>query len=101
MFDAYLRAIRECDNWNDANLLARILPDIQELDDDQIAALVDAYNSNYEVYRSYGFNGQSSYKYGTGLLPHLHRLGSRRYEISGAPSYHIRLASTIKKRQRD
>jgi hypothetical protein len=101
MFDAYLQAIRVCGIWNHANLLARILPSIEELDDDQIAALVDAYNSNYEVYRSYGFNGQKSNTYGSGLLPHLHRLGSRKYEMSDAPSYRIRLASAAKKKRHD
>jgi hypothetical protein len=39
MFDAYLQAIRVCGTWDNANLLARILPSIEELDDDQIAAL--------------------------------------------------------------
>ena len=96
MFDAYLQAIRDCDNYNDGNLLARILPSIEELDDDQIATLVDAYNNNSQIYTSYGFNGTRSYTYGSGLLPYLHRLGSRKYEMSGAPDHRIRLARTTK-----
>jgi hypothetical protein len=96
MFDAYVQAIRDCDSYDDANLLARILPSIEELKDDQIAELVHAYNSNSQVYDSYGFNGDKSYTYGSGLVPHLHRLGSRRYEMSG---HHIRLASTKTKRR--
>lgn len=90
MFDAYVQAIRDCGSYDNANLLADILPSIEELDDNQIAELVDAYNSNGQVYGSYGFNGESSYRYGSGLVPHLHRLGPRRYEMSGR---HIRLAS--------
>jgi hypothetical protein len=49
MFDAYLQAIRDCDSFDNANLLAEILPSIEELDDDEIAELVDAYNSNSQV----------------------------------------------------
>jgi hypothetical protein len=100
MLDAYLQAIRECGSYDNANLLARILPGIEELEDDQIAALVDAHNSNDQVHGSYGFNGERRNTYGSGLLPHLHRLGTRRYETSGAPFHHIRLASvnTTKKK---
>jgi hypothetical protein len=94
MFDAYLQAIRDCDSFDNANLLAEILPSIEELDDDEIAELVDAYNSNGQVYESFGFNGDKSYTYGSGLIPHLHRLGSRKYEMLG---HRIRLASTGKK----
>lgn len=98
MFDAYLQAIRDCDSYETANLLAKILPSIEELDSDQIAELVDAYNSNSQVYDSYGFNGERSYTYGSGLLPHLHRLGSRKYEMSG---HRIRLSSGTKRNRRD
>jgi hypothetical protein len=61
------------------------------------AELVDAYNGNSQVYDSYGFNGDRTYSYGSGLVPHLHRLGSRRYEMS---DHHIRLASTKTKRRK-
>src|SRR5262249_43021414 len=56
MFVAYLQAIRGCVSYDNANLLAKILPSIEELDDDEVAQLVDAYNSNSQVYDSYGFN---------------------------------------------
>ena len=95
MFDAYLQAIRDCGIYDNANLLSKILPSIEKLDDDQVAKLVDAYNSNGQVYDSYGFNGDWPYTYGSGLVPHLHRLGSRKYEMS---HHHIRLASTAKKK---
>jgi hypothetical protein len=96
MFDAYLQAIRDCDSFDNANLLAEILPSIEELDDDELAELVDAYNSNSQVYDSFGFNGESRYRFGPGLIPHLHRLGSRKYEM--ALGHRIRLASTGKKK---
>jgi hypothetical protein len=95
MFDAYLQAIRDCESYDNANLLAEILPSIEELDDDKIAELVDAYNSNSQVSDSYGFNGDRSSTYGSGLVPHLHRLGSQKYEMLG---HRIRLASTGKKK---
>jgi len=98
MFDAYLQAIRDCGSYDNANLLSKILSSIEKLDDDQIAELVDAYNSNGQVYDSYGFNGDQSHTYGSGLVPHLHRLGSQKYEMS---RHHIRLASTTKKNRRD
>ena len=99
MFDAYVQAIRDCSGWDNANVLARILPAIERLSEDQIEELVDAYNSNYEVYNSFGFNGQSSNQYGGGLIPHLRRLGAKDYEMFSGPSHQIRLRSqTTKKR---
>jgi|GEM_PF-3243907 hypothetical protein len=100
MFDAYLQAIRDCGSYDDANLLAGILPSIEQLDDNQVAALVDAYNSNEQVHGSYGFNGSRRYRYGHGLLPPLNRFGSQQYEMSDAPYYHIRPASVAKKKRR-
>jgi hypothetical protein len=97
MFGAYLQAIRDCANYDNANLLAEILPSIVELDDEQVAELVDAYNSNSQVYDSFGFNGLQRYTYGDGLLPHLHRLGSQRYEMSGRT---IRPAAQTKRKRR-
>ena len=66
MFNAYLQAMRICDTYEDGNLLARILPSIEELEDDQIAELADAYNSNSQIYTSWGFNGTRPSTYGTG-----------------------------------
>jgi hypothetical protein len=97
MFEAYLQAIRDCASYDNANLLAEILPSIVELDDDQVAELVDAYNSNSQIYDSFGFNGLKRYTYGDGLLPHLHRLGSQRYEMSGRT---IRPAAQTKRKRR-
>jgi TIR domain-containing protein len=36
MFEAYVQAIRDCGSYDNANLLARILASVEELDDDQI-----------------------------------------------------------------
>jgi hypothetical protein len=92
MFAAYLQAIRDCPAYDNANLLAKILPSIEGLDDNQVTQLVDAYNGNSQVYDSYGFNGDKSHTYGSGLVPHLHRLGSRKYEMGSG--HHIKASRT-------
>ncbi len=97
MFTAYVQAIRDCETYDDANLLAEILSSIEELDDDQIVELVDAYNANDHVYDSFGFNGLRRNTYGDGLLPHLHRLGSQKYEMFGRT---IRMAAPTKSQRR-
>lgn len=97
MFVAYVQAIRDCESYDNANLLAEILPSIEQLDDEQVAELVDAYNGNGQVYDSFGFNGRKSNTYGNGLLPHLHRLGSQKYEMS---SRTIRMAAPRKTKRR-
>ena len=53
MFTAYVQATRDCGSYDNANLLAKILPSVEELADDQIAELVDAYNGNSQVYDSF------------------------------------------------
>jgi hypothetical protein len=79
MFSAYVEALRKCTSWEDGNVLARALPAIESATDQQIDDLVGAVNGNSEVYRSFGFRGNNSSQYGRGLIPHLHRLGSRRF----------------------
>jgi hypothetical protein len=48
-------------------------------DDPWIDEMVDAFNTNGELQGSFGFSGTKPTVWGQGLLPHLHRLGSRRY----------------------
>lgn len=79
MLSAYLQALRNCTSFNDGNVLARILPAIEKLTDQQIDEVVDAYNENGELQGSFGFNGGYPSQYGNGLVPHLNRLGGRRY----------------------
>jgi hypothetical protein len=100
MFDAYVQAIRDCGNYDKANVLAEVLPSLRRLDEDQIGQLVDAYNSNGEVYGSFGFNGMKSYTYGAGLISHLHRLGAKQYEMLSGPSHEIRLSAHSSKKGR-
>lgn len=79
MFSAYMQALRNCTNWNDGNVLARILLAIENLTAQQLDELVAVTNENTEVCYSFGFRGNKPSQYGDGLIPHLHRLGSRRF----------------------
>jgi hypothetical protein len=79
MFSAYVEALRQCPNWDTGNLLARVLPAIERASDEQIDELVAVSNSNTEVRYSFGFRGNKSSQHGEGLIPHLHRLGKKRF----------------------
>ena len=79
MFRAYLQALRDCTGWNDGNAMSRILPAIERLTEQQIDELVAVCNDNSEIRYSFGFRGNKPSQYGDGLIPHLHRLGRRRF----------------------
>lgn len=79
MFNAYLQALRNCTEWDYGNVLSRILPAIERLTEQQIDELVAVCNSNSEVRLSFGFRGNKPLQHGEGLVPHLHRLGSRQF----------------------
>lgn len=79
MFSAYLEALRECTGWDEGNVLSRILPAIERLSEQQIDELVAVCNDNSEIRYSFGFRGNKPSQYGDGLIPHLHRLGPRRF----------------------
>jgi hypothetical protein len=79
MFSAYLQALRDCTGWDDGNVLSRILPAIERLTEQQIDELVAVCNDNNEIRYSFGFRGNKPSQHGGGLIPHLHRLGHRRF----------------------
>jgi hypothetical protein len=99
MFSAYIQALNRCTSWGHGNVLARALPGIEVATDQQIDELVAAVNANSEVYRSFGFRGNKPSEYGRGLIPHLHRLGSRRFvqDDNGtiAPAAKMRRRETV------
>lgn len=84
MFSSYIRAMRNCTSFDNGNRLARILPNIEKANQQQVDDLVAAYNENSEIRGSFGFNGRSSYSYGAGIIPHLHRLSPLRFTMSKA-----------------
>ena len=81
MISAYIRALRNCPSFDTGNLLSLVLPNIQHLSTQQIDDLVDAYNANGELRGSFGFSGTKPFAWGEGLVPHLRRLGSRRFRM--------------------
>ncbi len=79
MFNAYIQALRDCPGWDRGNVLARVLPGIEKATEEQIDELLAVANDNTEVRYSFGFRGNQQSRHGEGLIPHLHRLGSRRF----------------------
>jgi hypothetical protein len=79
MVNAYIRAVHQCSSFDEGNLLAELLPEIEALDDNQADALVTAFNENPQVQGSFGFNGEKPSKFGLGLRHHLGRLNERIY----------------------
>ena len=96
MFSAYVRAMRNCTSFDNGNQLSNILPAIEKLSEHQIDDLVSAYNENSEVRGAFGFNGDRPGFYGSGILPHLHRLGSRKFKFDAA---HYLTHGTTKRRE--
>ena len=80
MFSAYVQALRDCTSWEDGNVLARILPAVEKATERQIDELVAACNG--KVRDSFAISGARPSQYGSGLIPHLHRLGSRKFARS-------------------
>ena len=82
MLDAYIRAVKQCGNFDDANELSKILPYINKLSDQQVSNLISAFNENGQVYDSHGFMGDMPSRYEKGLAFHLNRLTGKGYKIS-------------------
>ena len=79
MIDGYISGVRNCESFAGGNRLAEILPDIQDLDEEQVDHLVLAYNENGQARYSFAFEGSRPYNFGPGLLHYLHRLSKRRF----------------------
>jgi len=81
MINAFIKAIQNCQNFDDGNLLAEILPSLDNLSTQQVNDLVIAFNTNGQVNESYGFNGKNPSYYGKGLAYHLSRLTGNNYRL--------------------
>lgn len=82
MFNAYIKAVEKCNSFDEANKLSEILPSIKKLSDRQVRNLISAFNENYQVRWSHGFNGAKPQNYGNGLVYHLNRLTEKEYELT-------------------
>jgi len=84
MLSAYMRALGNCGSFDEGNVLSRILPSIASMTEKQVDDVIEAVNDNSQLRGSFGFNGSKPMTWGSGLLPHLHRWGARRYDMNGA-----------------
>ena len=82
MLNAYIKAVQNCQGYDNGNQLSELLPFIDGLSDNQIEKLISAFNKNSQVRDSYGFNGKKPRYYGDGLLYHLRRLTNIAYKLS-------------------
>ena len=82
MVSAYIRAVQNCENYENANTLAEILPFIDKLSSQQSSDLLSGFNGNGQVSASFGFNGKRPYSSGNGLPYHLSRLTGHEYRFS-------------------
>lgn len=81
-FSAYIKALRACPSWDDGNVLGLALRDLAGLSAQQVDDLVLAYNETSELRGSFAFNGSKPQHYGSGLIAHLNRQGSRKFRHS-------------------
>lgn len=84
MFAAYVRALRECPNWDTGNMLGYVLPAIEYLNQSQIDDIVAAFNETTELRGCFAFNGQNPFSYENGLVAHLNRLGTRKFAFDSS-----------------
>ena len=91
LIDSYIDAVSSCEDFDSANRLAKILPSIEELTDEQVSGLVKAFNENRQISDSYGFNGRRSFNYGDGLAALLTDLSEGEFEVKADSEdrYHI------------
>lgn len=89
MLSAYIAALSRCTSFDRGNALSLILSSIDIVSDEQIDKIIEAYNANSELQGSFGFNGAKPYSWGSGILPHLHRWGSRRFVMANGRSKRI------------
>jgi hypothetical protein len=84
MLEAYIAAVRSCSSFDEGNLLSEILPDIEQLTEQDAQQLASAFNENGEVRGSFGFKGGKPRLYGEGLAAHLSRATGRKYVLTSA-----------------
>lgn len=91
MIDPFIEAVKNCEDFNDGNKLADILPNITKLSNEQANALVSAYNENGQIQSSFGFNGMKPKYYGSGLVDHLNRLTGKKYVYTDSGDIKVEL----------
>ena len=74
--DAFVTSVLNSSSFSQSNSLANLLPSFESLSPVQIESLVSAYNTNYEVSHSFGFQRK--------IIEHLQRLTSDEYIFDGS-----------------
>ncbi len=82
MVNAYIKAVQNCENYENGNILAKMLVSIDKLSSQQTSDLLSAFNGNMQVQDSFGFNGRKPKYFGKGLAYHLSRLSNQVYRFS-------------------
>lgn len=82
MVSAYINAVKNCQTYENGNKLSELLPFIEKLSDKQVEDIIEAFNTNSQVFDSYGFNGKNPQLYGNGLPFYLNTLTKNRYKIN-------------------
>lgn len=82
MVNALIAAVKNCENFDNGNTLAEILPAIEKLSPQQARDFIDAFNTNSQVSSSFGFTGSKPHSCGKGLAHHLSRLTGKNYGFS-------------------
>jgi hypothetical protein len=90
MLDTYIKAVKKCNSFIEANKLSEILPNINMLSDKQANDLITAFNENDHLRSSYGFLGNKSHENGNGLAYCLNRLMGQRYEITDSGKIEVK-----------
>lgn len=84
MLNAYIKAVQNCTSFDHGNSLAKVLPSLQNLSDQQVSLLISAYHENGQLRGSFGFSGGNRRHYGDGLASHLSRLTGQNYRVSSS-----------------
>ncbi len=75
--DAYIHALSQCNSFESGNKLALLLPEICNLNNEQVDRLVLACNENSQIRGSHGFEGKKNS--GLGLMKHLERITGKSF----------------------
>lgn len=80
VLEAYIKAMQNCHSFDEGNTLARVLPNIQQLTENQAQKMHKAFRENDQLRGSFGFLGNKPREYGDGLLMHLKRITGRDFK---------------------
>ena len=89
LVDSYIDAVADCSNFDTGNRLAEVLPGIEELTEEQVTRLIEAFNNNPQVGDSFGFNGTQPSAYGEGLVAALIKLTGYEFELDNVDGHYV------------